>query len=141
MRHVPVTVWICLLLATGCGSPGPAGQPDAAPLGCTGACVPGASESEACGSDVGACVAGERQRTCGSDCQWPTWGACEGEVTAAVEACGDAIDNNCDGTTDEGCGCAPAAVGAAGSLPLAGPVSKLVADPSACYLYALAGDE
>ncbi len=46
----------------------------------------------------GICKAGTQ--TCSNG----QWGACEGEVLpAAQETCGDNLDNNCDGNTDEGC--------------------------------------
>src|SRR5687768_4074998 len=31
------------------------------------------------------------------------YGACDGQVLPLAEVCGDALDNDCDGTTDEGC--------------------------------------
>ena len=58
----------------------------------------------ACAESAGACAAG--QQTCVSG----AWGACEGETIFAPEACGDAVDNDCDGTTDEGCGCTAGAI-------------------------------
>ncbi|MDI7268721.1 MAG: MopE-related protein [Myxococcota bacterium] len=33
------------------------------------------------------------------------WGPCSGDVLPAAETCGDRVDNNCDGRTDEGCDC------------------------------------
>jgi hypothetical protein len=60
--------------------------------GVSGCCEPG--ERGACGSDVGACVAGER--SCGADREW---GACDG-VGPAEETCND-VDDDCDGAADE----------------------------------------
>lgn len=51
-------------------------------------------ESEACGSDVGACRKGTR------NCEGGVFGACEGGVEAVAETCND-IDDDCDGATDE----------------------------------------
>ncbi|MEM6729949.1 MAG: MopE-related protein, partial [Myxococcota bacterium] len=59
-------------------------------------CVDGAMEP--CGSDVGQCMAGERTCTDG------LWGACIGEVAPVTETC-NGLDDNCDGTPDEGCPC------------------------------------
>jgi hypothetical protein len=51
--------------------------------------------TRSCGaSDVGACKKGTQTCTAG------TWGACVGEVKAAVEIC-DGKDNDCDGSVDE----------------------------------------
>ncbi|KAF0145269.1 MAG: YD repeat-containing protein [Nitrospirae bacterium] len=58
-------------------------------------------ETKACpysGPQGGICKAGMQTCTNGQ------WGACEGEVLPATqETCGDNLDNNCDGNTDEGC--------------------------------------
>jgi hypothetical protein len=70
-------------------------------------CAPGSSTSCYDGpsgtSGVGACQAGTA--TCAADGM--SYGACAGEVTPAAEVCGDGIDNDCDGDTEEGCICAP----------------------------------
>jgi len=38
-----------------------------------------------------------------SDCADGQLGVCQGEVLPVVEACGDGLDTDCDGTIDEGC--------------------------------------
>jgi hypothetical protein len=48
--------------------------------------------------DTGLCQSGVEQRTCDATCQWPAWGACEGEVPPAAEVCGNDADEDCDGT-------------------------------------------
>ncbi|MFB6352042.1 MAG: hypothetical protein ABEN55_00770 [Bradymonadaceae bacterium] len=45
---------------------------------------------------VGPCVGGEQ--TCQPD---RSWGGCQNEQTPVEEACGDQIDNDCDGSADE----------------------------------------
>ena len=50
-------------------------------------------DTEACGTDVGACERGVRT------CRGGRWGDCEGGVTAQAERC-DGVDNDCDGDTD-----------------------------------------
>jgi hypothetical protein len=56
-------------------------------------------------SGVGACRAGTQ--TCTASRTWPT--TCTGEVRpAASEMCGNMVDDNCNGMTDEGCVTAPA---------------------------------
>jgi hypothetical protein len=53
-------------------------------------------DEEACGTDVGECVAGTRAcRAAG------TWGECEGAVEPALEIC-DGLDNDCDPRTNDG---------------------------------------
>ncbi|HEY8429061.1 MAG TPA: MopE-related protein, partial [Sandaracinaceae bacterium] len=51
--------------------------------------------SRPCGSDVGACQAGVQLCTAGA------WGTCVGGIGPSAEAC-NAIDDDCDGATDEG---------------------------------------
>ncbi|MCB9640068.1 MAG: hypothetical protein H6728_04620 [Myxococcales bacterium] len=47
----------------------------------------------------GVCSAGFRT------CQGGQFGSCEQQTTPSVEKCGDGLDNNCNGQTDEGCLC------------------------------------
>jgi hypothetical protein len=51
---------------------------------------------------VGACSAGTQ--TCSDGI---AYGPCTGDVTPSTETCGNGIDDNCDGQTDEGCVCVP----------------------------------
>ncbi|NOY90700.1 MAG: C-type lectin domain-containing protein [Deltaproteobacteria bacterium] len=70
-------------------------------------CTPG--DLRACGSDMGACVAGTET------CEAAGWsGRCVGEVGPATEVC-NGLDDDCNGTVDEGCDCAPGASRACGS--------------------------
>ena len=50
--------------------------------------------TRACGTDVGACVAGTETCTAGF------WGACTGGVVPTTETCNN-VDDDCDGMTDE----------------------------------------
>jgi len=56
-------------------------------------CLDGATQS--CGTDVGECAAGTQT------CAGGIWGDCVGEIIQAEESC-DELDNDCDGSTDEG---------------------------------------
>lgn len=98
----------------GGGDPGvcdSAGQCRQAPPACSGGmvtcgsdcfpeCCPGANEACYSGpsgtENVGVCRTGTRQ--CRND---GTWGACHGDVTPSAETC-DGLDNDCDGTIDNG---------------------------------------
>lgn len=62
--------------------------------GCS--CIDGNVES--CGTDTGACVAGTRT------CVDGAFGACVGETGPTDEVCNE-LDDDCDGTVDEGCEC------------------------------------
>ncbi|MCX5746051.1 MAG: choice-of-anchor L domain-containing protein [Proteobacteria bacterium] len=66
----------------------------------SGICDVGAVEDCYAGApgtkDVGPCVGG--QHTCQPG---GFWGNCEGEVVPVPENCGDGLDNNCNGKTDE----------------------------------------
>ena len=53
-----------------------------------------------CGSDVGECERGTRA------CANGNWQACEGGVDPVAEGC-NGLDDDCDGTVDEGCPCEP----------------------------------
>jgi DNA-binding beta-propeller fold protein YncE len=103
-----------------------------------GVCLLGDTESEACGSDVGICKNGTRSRSCSSSCQWNAWSACGGAYVApSLEICNDGLDNDCSGTADEGCSCAPVAMGGGGSLAVTGKIVKLIPDPQGCFIYGL----
>jgi hypothetical protein len=62
--------------------------------GCT--CTSG--QTQTCGTDVGSCNVGTQT------CVNGTWGMeCVGSVSPVTEICNDGFDNDCDGSTDEGC--------------------------------------
>lgn len=63
--------------------------------GLTRACFDGFAALE----DVGMCHAGIQA------CEEGHWCSCVGQTLPDDEVCDDGIDNDCDGDTDEGCGC------------------------------------
>jgi DNA-binding beta-propeller fold protein YncE len=105
----------------------------------TSECQPGATQTQACGSNVGACKAGTQSRTCTESCLWPAWSSCGGAgyLRPSAEVCGDGVDNDCNGGTDDGCACKPVAPGSARSFAVSGTIVKLVAHPSACLMFGL----
>jgi hypothetical protein len=98
MRIVCSLILSSLCLVVGCG-------PEERSEACVGeACNTGtckAGEVRDCYTGqkdtmgVGACVGGEQKCTASGQ-----WGNCVGEVIPVQEVCGDAVDNNCDGATD-----------------------------------------
>ncbi len=70
-------------------------------------CVPGSVSACYDGptgtAGVGVCQAGTK--TCNAT--GTAYGACAGAVTPSAEICGDGLDNDCDGASDEGCVCSP----------------------------------
>lgn len=102
-----------------------------------GGCNVGDWLDRPCGASVGQCTTGTEERVCAANCWWGPWEECSATVAPAVETCGNGVDEDCDGAVDEGCACAPVAVGDAGSFWVPGPVWKMQADPTRCLLYAL----
>jgi len=70
--------------------------------GSTAGCYDGPPSTE----DVGTCLSGTM--TCAAD--GSGYGACAGQVLPIDEICGDGIDNDCDGVSDDGCVCFPQSV-------------------------------
>ena len=68
-----------------------------------GVCEPGDQDTQACGpsTDQGECKKGTQESNCNDNCQWGPWGGCEGAVYPQPEACGDGIDQNCNGAADD----------------------------------------
>jgi hypothetical protein len=97
MRKAALSFTIALGLGIGCG-PSRTGDDDDGDD--SGPCDPGATQDCYSGAPstegVGPCQGGTR--TCSAS---GTWGACEGEVIPAGEACGNGIDDNCSGAVDE----------------------------------------
>jgi hypothetical protein len=70
---------------------------------CDGVIDPGCGctdgESRRCGGSEGACTPGLQR------CVGGAWSVCEGEVLPALAERCDGVDDDCDGTTDEGASC------------------------------------
>jgi MYXO-CTERM domain-containing protein len=70
---------------------------------CDGVVDPGCActdgQTRDCSAGVGLCGGGTQRCVAGA------WGSCEGATTPSSELC-DGLDNDCDGTTDEGAMCA-----------------------------------
>lgn len=73
----------------------------------TCACAPGATQACYAGPPGtrgrGTCRDGAQR--CAGTGEFGDWGACEGSVTPATDTCGDGLDQDCNGTPDDGNGC------------------------------------
>jgi hypothetical protein len=58
---------------------------------------------------VGLCRDGSQSCVVGAGGVGADWGTCTGGTLPAAEIC-DGLDNNCNGTRDEGCGCTPGTI-------------------------------
>ena len=65
--------------------------------------------TQMCGSAAGTCRPGTQTCTAG------VFGMCVGGVTPIPEVCGNGLDDDCDETIDEGCGCMTGATQPCGS--------------------------
>ena len=77
---------------------------------------------------IGVCKLGTQKCTSGG------WSECAGSVLPSTESCGDGLDDDCDGSPDEGCGCQsgttqpcyPGPLGSRGVGICAGGIQKCV---------------
>ena len=83
------------------------------------ACTP--AETMACGSNVGACSEGLQTCTIAG-----TWGDCLGETGPDAEDC-NSLDDDCDGSIDEGCDCIPG-----DAMPCGNDVGACVSGTQTC---------
>jgi hypothetical protein len=90
------------------------------------ACLDG--QTRPCGTDEGECTAGVER------CADGQWGDCEGDVPPAFEAC-DGLDNDCDGTVDDGAPCAPGEICLNGACTLEEVPSDLPPDENPGLLH------
>lgn len=67
-----------------------------------GECEPGEEETISCG--VGACAGNTGKKVCNADGEWEVASECDPLDGATDEICND-IDDDCDGTVDEGLSC------------------------------------
>ncbi|MBI2894481.1 MAG: hypothetical protein HYY06_13095 [Deltaproteobacteria bacterium] len=110
LRLATMTCLAAMFAGCACGAGKPGAAPEAPPVetGCTDiaeGCVCDAPAPASCydgaagAQDVGMCEPGLRY------CLGGFWGPCEGQVRPHAELCGDGLDNDCDGDTDEGGAC------------------------------------
>jgi hypothetical protein len=94
--------WVVLGLGLGAcassessGGGGVGASSGCSPEGAIEACYPGPASTD----NIGECKDGSRT------CQDGSWGECTGAVLPRSEVCGDLLDNDCNGISDEGCPC------------------------------------
>jgi hypothetical protein len=72
-------------------------------------CPCNSGEVKPCGTDVGICKKGT------ATCENGQWGECDGGVQPEAEACDDDVDNDCNGSINDGCPCLQGDTRACGS--------------------------
>jgi len=65
-------------------------------------CTDGDIKQQKCGTDVGVCEFGYKEKEC-IDGVWSDWSDCTGGVQPIEEICWNNKDDDCDGKVDEGC--------------------------------------